>query len=178
MKLPYSALPEPARSTRRVEALAVLLGAVLLGALLLAVLFYWQLSPPAPVSPAADSVVAQAIIARERLAAEPREGMMARPLFSQQRRPHAAEEADAEFEAESSQVADELKTVTVVGLFSDGQTQGMIVRFKQQRLRVKVGGEIAGWELLAVGDRQVSLGRDGRRSTLTLERVGAVLGKQ
>ena len=42
---------------------------------------------------------------------------------------------------------DELDQVALLGVFSGGESPGIIVKFKKDRQRITLGGEVAGWTL-------------------------------
>ncbi len=165
-------LAQPERAERQMLLAAVVITAILVLAVLVALLVSLRSEVPEPVLPARDATRAQAVAAISPLGAEPRQAMLERPLFWSSRRPLApVEETDEP--VDEAQVADELKNLIVLGLFSDGDNGGMIVRFKQQRKRVAVGESIAGWELASVGAGKVTMTRGERRSDVPLKREDA-----
>lgn len=165
-------LAQPKRAERQILMAAAVITGVLVLALLLALVVSLRSEVPQAVPPASDAMSAQTVSPVPPVEASQRQMLLERPLFWESRRPLAPAEAIDE-PVDEEQVADELKQLTVLGVFSDGEVGGMIVLFKQQRQRVAVGESIAGWELDSVSADKVTMTRDGRRSNLPLERKQA-----
>ena len=61
----------------------------------------------------------------------------------------------------------------LVGVFGAGESAGMIVRVKGKPRRLRLGGDLAGWTLESVAEKEVVLKKGARRKTLSLERAVA-----
>jgi len=167
----YSVTTQPLRTERRVEtALLVLL-------FLFIVQLVWgftQLSQqfyPEAIEPAPDSLQLVASPDIETVTPAQSNDIRSRPLLWLSRRPVG--EVVEVVKPEKKEDAADLDKMKLVGVFGAGESAGMIVRVEGKPQRLRLGGDLAGWTLESVAEKEVVLKKGARRKTLSLERAVA-----
>lgn len=151
---------------RKVELLAIGLALLLLLQLVYAGISLATLSEPDAILPSFDGAADADPVAVQRVTAEQREEVGARPLFWTSRRPAPGAAADGAAAAAAKR--GNLDKVKVVGVFGSGSTAGVIVQVEDERQRMLLGEELLGWTLDAVHQDRVDFSRAGRQETLDL----------
>lgn len=103
---------------------------------------------PAPVAPATEALAPLRIELREPLADGLGE-IALRPLFWEGRMPLGAE-TELEQAAGPAARTSQFDGAELLGVFSSGADQGVIIRLGGARRRVMVGESVEGWELISV----------------------------
>lgn len=95
--------------------------------------------------------------------------LAARPLFWPSRRPYV-ETQEVVDEAPSPSRRDDFDQVKLEGVYSAGESSGVMVSIKKERLRVRLNGSLLGWTLKELKkDGAVFVRADGKRRVLQLE---------
>ncbi len=149
---------------RKVELLAIGLGLLLILQLVYSGISLATLSGPDAVLPSLEGVADAQPVPVDRVTAEQREAMGARPLFWTSRRPSIGSSETAAAAGKRGQ----LDKVRVMGVFGSGATAGAIVLVEDERQRMLLGEELQGWTLDAVHQDRVDFSRADRQETLHL----------
>lgn len=118
---------------------------------------HWQ--APAPVQPDFSSLVA---MSSRRNAADMQQfiATLDRPLFAPNRRPAPKGAAEG--------VPDPMANIQLLGVFSSGDSGGIIAKVDGKSRRVRINETIGPWTLKSIQDREVSFARDGETRVLRL----------
>lgn len=152
---------------RRLELLVMVLALLLILQLLYSAVSLATLSEPEAIPPSLEGTGASQLASVERVTAEQREEVGARPLFWTSRRPAPRSAADGPEGPDARR--GQLGKVDILGVFGSGATAGVIVKVEDNRQRILLGEELLGWSLEAVHPDRVDFSRDGEQQTLALE---------
>lgn len=166
----YAVTADPLRTQRRIELVAVSLGAVILLQLVIGFSRLVLMTGPAALEPSEDSLRVPAVAAPPVVAAADRNEIITRPLFWVGRRPLEAVNVVAEPDGKGGGAA-ELDKVTLVGVFGGGDTAGVIVLVDGKKRRILLDEELDGWILKSIEGGKGVFARGPRRETLELQRV-------
>lgn len=167
----YNVNGNPLATERRIELVAVVLGAVLVLQLVYSLLRIILLSAPDPVVPVAESLTLSEVSAVQTVSALQSNEIVARPLFWSSRRPPDAA-AVVEDIATDGKPTGELAAVSLTGVFGGGESAGIIAVVGNKKHRVLVGGKLFDWTLDSMGLDHAIFVRRGETQKLEFKAAG------
>ncbi len=163
----YQVTENPLKTERQVELAVVILLALLLLWFLVGLLRQGLMTGPAPLPPAADSLMVEALQLEPPLTAEAASDILARPLFWEGRRPLAP--VVAVVSKPKKKAPGKLEGVTLHGVYGEGDSLGLIATVDGKLSRISKGSPVKGWQLEGYNDGVAEFVSGGRRATLPLE---------
>jgi hypothetical protein len=165
----YRVQGEPLRSERRAELLVLGLAALLLLLAIYHAVRLATLAPPDAVMPSADSMSVLPIVERSEVTEQQRAAMLQRPLFWSSRRP-VESDALAESAQEEETKSGNIDNVTLLGVFGEGSSAGIIAKIRGRQQRVSVGESVEGWTLDEIALQHAVFSRSGERREVPLQK--------
>ena len=162
----YRVATQPLRTERRIEVFVILLLLALLLQLIVGVASLGLQSTPEAIAPAPDTLQLVVFPGRVAVSAAQSNEIRSRPLLWPSRRP---DESVVELPETTTEKASNLSEMSLVGVFGAGDSAGIIVRVKGKSRRLRPGGELAGWTLESVAEKEAVLKNGNRRETLVLK---------
>ncbi|MFK7974758.1 MAG: hypothetical protein AB8C02_01395 [Halioglobus sp.] len=161
---------------QRVQVAAICITAAVGLLLVWGALRLWLMGEPDAVVPAASTLTVNPLDRSGTAAGEYENvSMVARPLFWAGRQPHVELQSDLPEEKDEGPVSGSLEGITLLGTYSGGGLEGVIVATKSKKQRLMLNESVSGWEFtgLSEGGAEFNNGYETRLIPLQLAPAAA-----